>query len=247
MTAPSQVSVALNDSREQWRSNPRLRYGVFIIIGILWFYLILVLRDSVVAKRDAWIAAEARIARARVLANSGDWVNRASDVKGVMTEYENLLWKEGSLGVAQAAVQESVNRALAAAGLTARSVRVAVSDAPLSPEMTEIVPIRARVSVDFRPTAVNNWFAAMAKDVSEKKPALVVESLSIRGAPTPVAEVEIIAYALRPEAISGISATSAISATGTSKADSTKADSTKADNTNPATVKPANIVGGVVK
>ena len=195
------LNAALSDAREQWRSNPRLRYGVYMIIAIMWGYGILVLRDTVTAKREAWIAAEARIARARSLANSGDWVNRASEVKAAMGDFGSLLWKEGSLGLAQAAVQESVNRTLASAGLTARQIKVTVSDAPLAAEMNEIVPIRARVVVDFRPPLVNAWLAALARDVSEKRPAIVIESLSIRGAPAPVADIELVAYALRPEAV----------------------------------------------
>ncbi len=201
MSARSQLTAALTDAREQWRGNPRLRYGVYVIAAIMCIYGILVLRDAVTAKREAWAATEARIARARALANSGDWVNRASEVKAAMSEFESLLWKEGSLGLAQAAVQESVTRTLTSAGLTARQVKVTVSDAPLSAEMPEIVPIRARVLIDFRPLAVNAWLAAMARDVSEKRPAMVIESLTIRGAPAPVADIELVAYALRPEAI----------------------------------------------
>lgn len=201
MSAQSQISAAVNDAREQWRANPRLRYGVYIIAAIMWLYCILGLRDSVTAKREAWASAEARIARARVLANSGDWVSRANDVKSAMTDYESLIWKEGSLGLAQAAVQESLNRTLASAGLIARQVKVTVGDAPLSAEMAEIVPIRARVLVDFRPAAVNTWLTTIARDVSDKKPAIMIESLSIRGAPAPFAEIEMVAYALRPESV----------------------------------------------
>ena len=201
MSAQNQISAAVNDAREQWRANSRLRYGVYVIVGVMWLYCILGLRDSVTAKREAWTSAEARIARARVLANSGDWVSRANDVKSAMTDYESLIWKEGSLGLAQAAIQESLNRTLASAGLIVRQIKVAVGDAPLAAEMAEIVPIRARVLVDFRPAAVNSWLAGIARDVSDKKPAIMIESLTIRGAPTPFAEIEMVAYALRPEAV----------------------------------------------
>ncbi len=199
MSAQSQLGAAFSDSREQWRSNPRLRYGVYAIFAIMWFYGSLVLRDAVTIKREAWLAAESRIARAKVVANSGDWASRAGDVKAALNDFESLLWKEGSLGLAQAAVQESINRSLTAGGLIGRQVKVTVSDTPLSPDMPEVVAIRARVLVDFRPTAVNAWLAAMARDVSEKKPAMIVESLSVRGAPSPTADIELVAYALKPE------------------------------------------------
>ena len=200
MSVQEQINAALTDTREQWRSNERLRFGVYIIIAIIWLYGILVLRDSVAAKREGWLAAETRIVRSRAIANSGDWANRASEVKAATSDFETLLWKEGSLGLAQAAVQESINRALAGGGLIVRQAKVSVSDSPLAADMPEIVPIRARVLVDFRPAAVNVWLASMARDVGEKKPAIMVESMSIRGAPAPVADFELVAYALRPGA-----------------------------------------------
>lgn len=199
MSIQSQLGAALSDSREQWRNNARLRYGVYAIFAIMWFYGILVLRDAVSVKREAWLAAESRIGRSKVLASSGDWASRADEAKAALNDFESLLWKEGSLGLAQAAVQESINRSLAAGGLISRQVKVVVSDTPLSPDMPEVVAIRARVLVDFRPAAVNAWLAAMARDVSEKKPAMVVESLSVRGAPSPTADFELVAYALKPE------------------------------------------------
>ena len=82
MSAPSQLSAALMDSREQWRTNARLRFGVYAIIAIIWFYGILVLRDAVTAKREAWLVAESRIARSKVLASSGDWASRAMTSSG---------------------------------------------------------------------------------------------------------------------------------------------------------------------
>ncbi len=192
--------ISLASVKEEFRTSRILRYGVFAMAGVLWLYGVLVLRDAVVAKREAWLSTEAKIVRARAVAASGDWTARGAEVKAALADYEMLLWKDGSVGLSQAAAQETASRTLASAGLTVRSIRATVSDAALSNDLPDVLPIRIQASFDFRQPAVYNWLAAMARDRAAKKPAIAVESLTVRGTTSPVVDVVLVAYTVKPGA-----------------------------------------------
>jgi hypothetical protein len=195
------VVDALARMRGELRESRLLRLGVLAIAGLIWLSVILWLRDAATAKREAWLATEARIARAKAVAASGDWAARSGEVKAILADYETLIWKDGSLGLSQAAAQESLSRSLTAAGLTVRGApRVALSDAPVSAELPDLLAMRIQTSFDFRPDGLYNWLAALGRERAEKRPAFVVDSLVVRGAPAPVVEAVLIAYTVKPGA-----------------------------------------------
>lgn len=196
----AQLQTMLADAREEFRASRTLRYGIYAIAALLWLYAILVLRDAATAKRESWLGAEARIVRAKALAASGDWATRSTEVKSALADYETLLWKDGSVGLSQASAQESLARSLAAAGLAVRQVRPSVGDSAVSNELSDVLPIRIQASFDFRQPAFHNWLALLGKERAEKRPAFVIDSLTVRGAPTPVVEVVLAAYAVKPGA-----------------------------------------------
>ncbi len=187
--------------RQEWRANSRLRYGVYLVVGIVWVYGILLVRDQAEIARSAWQAVEFRNVRARETANSADWLTRAQDVTSSIGDYEQLLWREGSIGLSQASFQERVTQSFSAAGLVVRSVRVAAAtDASVSNELAEIVPLRARAQVEFRPASFYPWLASIGATRAEKRPTMSIESLTIRigsfGQPS-IADIELIGFALK--------------------------------------------------
>ncbi len=196
----NRLPANLEGLREEFRRSRTLRYGTLAVAGILWLYGILVLHDAVTAKRQAWLATEARIARAKALAVSGDWAARSTEAKTLLADYETLLWKDGSVGLSQAAAQESLTRSLSAAGLSVRQVRATAADSPVSNDLPDILPIRVQAIFDFRAPAFYNWLAALAKDRADKKPSFTVESLSIRGAQTPTVDAVLMVYTAKPGA-----------------------------------------------
>ncbi len=193
----SKPPLTLASVQEEFHRSRTLRYGVFALAAILWLYGVLVLRDAVIAKRDSWRATETKIVRARAVAASGDWNARSTEVKAALADYELLLWKDGSIGLSQAAAQESVSRALTGAGLSVRSIRASVSDTAVSADLPDVLPIRIQASFDFRQQGFYNWLAALAKDRAVKKPALTMESLTVHGTTTPVVDVVLVAYAVK--------------------------------------------------
>jgi hypothetical protein len=192
--------------QDEWQQSQRLRIGVSIVLAIFWLYGILVLRDAVMQEREAWQVAETQNTRARLTATSADWVTRSQDVVSAIGEYEQLLWRDGSLGLSQAGFQEQIAQSLASANIVVRSpIRVAtVTDAPVSAELADIVALRARVQVEFRPSTFYPWLAIITKARTEKRAALVVDSLTIRagsvGQPS-TADIELVGYALKTSAV----------------------------------------------
>ncbi len=187
--------------RQEWRENSRLRYGVYATIAIVWIYGILSLKDATEVERSTWQNTESRLARARATATSADWLRRSQDVVVAVNEYESLLWRDGSIGLSQAAFQERISQSLAAAGIVVRAMRVSpATDAPLSGDVGDIVPLRARIQVEFRPSSFYTWLGTLAKASGEKRAAVVIESMTIRASgfgQASIADVELAGYALK--------------------------------------------------
>ena len=196
----------IHQIRQEWRDNRRLRYGVYLVVGIIWLYGILLLKDRVALTREAWQTAEARNIRARATATSADWLTRARDVAASIGEHELLLWREGSIGLSQAAFQENVTQSFARADIVTRSARVAAAtDAPVSVELADLVTLRARAQVEFRPASFYPWLASLAKSREEKRATMVIESLTIRSgsfSQPAIADIELVGYAMKGAAAS---------------------------------------------
>jgi len=199
---------------DEWRQNLRLRIGVSIVFVIFWLYGILVLRDTVSVEREAWLSAEAQNTRARSTATSADWLTRSQDVVAAVSEHEQLLWRDGSLGLSQAGFQEQIAQSFSSANIVVRTpIRVAaVADTPVSAALADIVPLRARAQIEFRPATFYPWLAIVTKARPEKRPALVIDSLTIRAASvgqSSTADIEFVGYALKSNAINATTSTPA--------------------------------------
>jgi hypothetical protein len=193
MSAP--ITEAIAHVRSEWGSNRRLRVGSYLILGSLWLYALLVLRDQNSVWREEWARTEARIARAKSTAAEGEWSTRAAEARVAVGELESLLWREGSIGLAQAQAQESVARSFTSAGIVPRSLRSALPDVGAANADTPS-PIRLRAQFEFKPSTFYPWLSAITRGLYEKKPSFVVDSLVIRGGANAVVDVELIAYAV---------------------------------------------------
>ncbi len=185
----------------EWQESPRLRYGLFAIVLIFWVYGLLILNDAITAERNAWQNTESRVVRARSTAESADWPRRAQDVTAAVGDFESILWRDGSLGLSQAAFHERVTQSFSSAGVTVRSLRVAtVIDAAVPGEMSDIVPLRARAQIEFRPAHFYSWLAELNKMRADKRPSIGIESLTIRASTTgqiSIADLELVGYFLK--------------------------------------------------
>ncbi len=185
----------------EWNVNRRFRVGIYLLLGILWLYAILVLKDVVVAEHANWEAMESKNLRSKSTAAAADWPIRAQEIKSALTDLEALLWRDGSVGLSQAAFEERLTQSFASANIVVRSIRTsAVTEAAAAPTQLGLIQLRARVQVDFRPATFYLWLATVARSKSAKSPSLLVESLTIRsgsfGQPA-TADLDLVGYAVK--------------------------------------------------
>jgi len=160
----------------EWRSNSRFRAGIYLLLGTLWLYGVLLLRDH------------------------ADWPTRAQEMKTAVAELEALLWRDGSIGLSQAAFEERIIQSLTAMNIPIRGIRTTAMAESSTPGQLALIQLRARVQIDFRASTVYPWLASLARSKSNKSPTIFVESLTIRTGnvgQAATAEIELIGYAVK--------------------------------------------------
>ena len=185
----------------EWRSNSRFRAGIYLLLGTLWLYGVLLLRDHAVAEHANWELVEQKNSRARATAAIADWPTRAQEMKTAVAELEALLWRDGSIGLSQAAFEERIIQSLTAMNIPIRGIRTtAMAESVSTPSQLALMQLRARVQIDFRASTVYPWLASIARSKAEKSPTIFVESLAIRTSnvgQAATAEVELVGFAVK--------------------------------------------------
>lgn len=188
------------------KANPRLRLGLWLIVGIAWLYGLLLLRDEALHATSEHQTLAKKIARIQAQAAQSEWPERVEPAQALQLELESRLWRESTIGLAQAAFQDWLNQAVQQASLTRPMVTVAAQEESATEKnaagATEtdhngnIWKVSAKLGFDFAP---KSFYALMERLAGHDK-QIVVETLIIRGAPTPRAEMVLVAYFQKPAA-----------------------------------------------
>ena len=186
------------------KANPRLRWGVWGIVGILWFYGVLELRDEVRRQNEAYRAITHKIARLQGTAAHTEWLARLKDAQSRQVSLESRLWRESTIGLAQASFHDGLTQLTQQAGLA--KVQLAVSaqedeeggkdagSADSRTAATGLWKVSAKLAFDFSPQS----FYPLLRRIATQDKRVVVESLVIRSTPAPRAELLLVAYFQRP-------------------------------------------------
>ncbi len=199
--------------RDELREKFGLRLGLYLVFGFMWVYGILLLQDAVKAETTKVKLAQTQRLRAESIAKEGDWGARAIAAKESVTDAQALLWRAESVGLAQVLVGEQITKSLSRAAITPRILQVA-SGVESKPALmpAEIMPMRVKVQFEFKQNAFYAWLEQLARDREERRPSFVIESISVRGVPSPTVDVELVAYVLKakPEAPVGAASNPAL-------------------------------------
>ena len=103
---------ALRPVAAELAGNARLRWGVWLIAGIVLFWCILVQSDRVAAVHGEYTAEAGRLAKARRLVERQDWHERLEAERGMRRGLEAALWEAKTEGLAQAKLQGALNEAI---------------------------------------------------------------------------------------------------------------------------------------
>jgi hypothetical protein len=190
-------------------ANPRLRWGLLGIVAVLWFYGILELRDQVQRKNEAHGILSKKTARIQGSAAQAEWPSRLKEAQSLQLALENRLWREGTIGLAQATINDWLTLITQQASLGKVQLGVAAqeddvragksstgSDNGAAPPASDLWKVSARLAFDFNPQS----FYALLNRISTNEKKVAVESLVIRSAPTPKAELLLVAYFIKPAA-----------------------------------------------
>lgn len=183
------------------KANPRLRLGLWLIVGIAWLYGLLLLRDEAQHAASEHQALARKAARIQAQAAQSEWPKRVEPAQALQLQLESRLWRESTIGLAQAAFQDWLNQAVQQASLTRPMVTVAAqeentSGATEADHNGDIWKVSAKLGFDFAPKTFN---ALMERLASHDK-QIAVETLVVRGTPTQRAEMVLVAYFQKPAA-----------------------------------------------
>lgn len=192
--------------------NARLRWGVLGIVGIVWLYGVLELRDAADRQRQVHTATAKKIARSQAIARQAEWPERLEQAHAHRLALEQSLWREGSLALAQASFSDWLTQAMQQAGLTKPQLAVAAQEEEKKKDVpgngAELWKVSAKLAFDFKP---ETFYAFMQRIVKHDK-KVAIESLVIRSTPVPKAEVLLTASFLR--STSGVSPVENIKSAG---------------------------------
>lgn len=186
------------------KANSRLRLGVLAIVAIAWLYGLLLLRDEIGLAAGEYQAVSKKLARVQLQATQTGWIARVEPARSAQLELESKLWRESTVGLAQAAFQDWLNQAVQQANLTRVSVAVGAQEETVAGKnaasSTEtdttagLWKVTAKISFDFTPKGLYSLLGRL--EGYDKQ--IVVESVVVRGTPSPRAEMVLVAFFQRP-------------------------------------------------
>lgn len=102
--------------REEWRSNPRLRWGALIALVIGFLYLCLVLADWRRDLHEQYQQRTLQLYKMTALAGQEHWLARAQNAQSVEKALQAEVPNAATIGLAQAEVQTFVRQLINAFG-----------------------------------------------------------------------------------------------------------------------------------
>lgn len=192
------------------KDNPRLRLGLWLIVGIVWLYGVLLLRDASLLASSELAMLGKKVARLQAESAQTAWVTRVAPAEALQVNLESRLWREGTIGLAQATFQDWLTQGVQQANL-ARPVVTAASQEEATAEknaslntapalLNHLWRVSAKLGFDFTPQGL---YAFLGRLEGHDK-QVIVENLTIRGSPTPRAEIVVVAYFQKPAALENL-------------------------------------------
>lgn len=174
----------------EFRSNERLRWGVWAVVGILWLVGAMSLGDAAAREFQEHQALSRNVARMEALAAQSEWLTRVDEARAALEAAENRLWREQTPGLAQAAFVDAVNQAVRQSGLGRPQLTAGSQD-----ESTPgILKLNVRLAFEFTPASLEAFLSRLA--ASER--TIAIESITLRTNPSPRGEAALVGWYQRP-------------------------------------------------
>ena len=170
----SALDQALRSAAAELAANRRLRWGTWLILGILLLYCILVQSDRLAAVHDEYAAASARLDKAESLLQRQDWHELLDAERKAHQSLEATFWDAGTEGLAQAKLQAALARIVGPLELRNPRIRSGVSQP--APNLPGIWRVQTRLDAGYRPGVELQVLYALATYPNK----LIVDRLDLR-------------------------------------------------------------------
>ena len=140
---------ALGPVAAELAGNARLRFGAWLIAGIVLLWCILVQSDRVAAVHGEYAAEAGHLARAKRLFERQDWQERLDAERAKRERLEVALWEAKTEGLAQAKLQAALNDAVE--GLDLRSLQIRSGVSQPVPDLPGVWRVQTRLDAGYRP------------------------------------------------------------------------------------------------
>lgn len=133
-----------------------------------------------------------------------EWLSRQKTAQVLLLNLENQLWRENTIGLAQATFNEWLSQLTLQSNLSKVQLSVSAQEIEKEGENNQLKSnsalvfwkVSSKLAFDFNPTSLYQFLKRI--ELNEKK--VIIESLVIHGAPTPRVELLLVAYYLKPAA-----------------------------------------------
>lgn len=196
----------------------RLRWGLALIVAVLWLYGALLLRDERDERIRAFRTASVQLARLQQAAQQAEWPQRLDEAKVAVAQLESGLWRGDSLGLSRAALQDWLAQQLKQANVSRPLISLAAQeedaagsasaggagpaalagDAAAAELANGVWRVRAKLNFDFAPEGLQVLLAKLAAPSSR----VVVESVRVVREPIGRVEMVVVAYFQKPQVAS---------------------------------------------
>ena len=139
---------ALRPLAAELGANARLRWGVWLILGILLVYCILVQSERLAAAQRDYAAEAGRLAKSETLLAGQDWSALLEVERETHRELESKFWQAETEGLAQAKLQDALSGVAEGLGLHQPLFRSGVSQ-PV-PGLPGIWRVQTRLDAAYR-------------------------------------------------------------------------------------------------
>ena len=170
----SALNHALARLAAEFAGNARLRWGVWLMLGIVLLYCILVQSDRLAAVHDEYVAEAERLTKAESLLERQDWPELLAAERRTHRELTATFWQAETEGLAQAKLQAALTGMIE--GLDLREPRIRSGASQPVPDLPGVWRVQTRLNAAYRPGVELQALHAMA--THPKK--LVVDRLDLR-------------------------------------------------------------------
>ena len=159
----------------EFASNARLRWGVWLMLGIGLFYCILVQSDRVAVVHDDYVAETEHMVKAEtILRERQDWPQLLEAERETYRKRMARFWQAETTGLAQAKLQAALADVID--GFDLRKPRIRSGGSQPVPGLPEVWRVQARLDGGYRPEIEPQVLHALA--TYPKK--LIVDRLDLR-------------------------------------------------------------------